>query len=42
MFGTKPLVILEKDTSDDYFFFLLFSVLLHGLFKMYAMFRQVE
>lgn len=31
----------DGDTPDDYFFFVLFSVLLNGLFRMYAQFRQV-
>lgn len=32
----------DIDTPDDYFFFVLFSVLFNGLFRMYAIFRQVK
>lgn len=32
----------EQDTADEYFFFILFSVILAGLMRVFAIARQVS
>lgn len=33
---------VPEDTPDDWFLFVLFSVFLNGLFRIYVLFRQVS